>query len=171
MKFQIKDSEFTFKTFDYRETEKVGEILGSQLLPGDVIALIGELGTGKTCFTRGLAFGLGIDRNVPIVSPSFTIINEYPGAVPLYHFDFYRLNNLSEVLDLGYEEYFFGKGVTVIEWGEKVESILPEEHLKVKFYFQDDNVREIKIKGYGKLFNQRIRESWELLFRSLVAHQ
>ena len=111
--------EYAFKTFSPQETEKLGNLLGSQLARGDIVALIGELGTGKTCFARGVATGLGIDKGVPVVSPSFTIVNEYPGTPPVYHFDFFRIDNILQVFDLGYEEYFFGEGVTIIEWGEK----------------------------------------------------
>jgi tRNA threonylcarbamoyladenosine biosynthesis protein TsaE len=150
MEFLTEDPEYTFKTFSPEETKELGKVIGSQLVPGDVFALIGELGTGKTCFTQGLAIGLGVDRTVPVVSPSFTIINEYPGSIPLYHFDFYRIDNSSQVFDLGYEEYFFGEGVTVIEWGGKVDSVLPEEHIRVQLSFQNDDVREIKITGPGK---------------------
>ena len=120
MEFQAESSEYIFKTFGPEGTVELGKIMGSELAPGDIVALIGELGTGKTCFVRGLAIGLGIDKTVPISSPSFTIINEYPGAVPLYHFDFYRIDNVSQIFDLGYEEYFFGEGVTAIEWGENL---------------------------------------------------
>ena len=153
-----EDSECTFKTFSPEETKGLGKTIGSQLVPGDVVALIGELGTGKTCFTQGLAIGLGVDRNVPVVSPSFTIINEYPGSIPLYHFDFYRIDNIPQVFDLGYEEYFFGEGVTVIEWGEKVDSVLPEKHIKVQLSFQNDDVREIKISGLGKRISHMMRD-------------
>ena len=153
MKLLIDGSEYIFKTFSFKETEKLGTVLGHQLGAGDLVALIGELGTGKTCFTRGIANGLGIDKKVPVVSPSFTLINEYDGPLPLYHFDFYRIDTTTQMLGLGYEEYFFGKGITVIEWGEKVEAFLPKEHITVHFFYQDDEEsREIRIKGHGKRF-------------------
>ncbi|MBW1678743.1 MAG: tRNA (adenosine(37)-N6)-threonylcarbamoyltransferase complex ATPase subunit type 1 TsaE [Deltaproteobacteria bacterium] len=158
MEFLTEDPEYTFKTFGPEETKELGKVIGSQLVPGDVVALIGDLGTGKTCFTQGLAIGLGVDRNVPVVSPSFTIINEYPGSIPLYHFDFYRTDNISQVFDLGYEEYFFGEGVTVIEWGEKVDSVLPEEHIRAQLSFQNDDVRKIKITGPGKRLIHMMRD-------------
>lgn len=166
MEYKSEDSECILKTFSPEETEEIGKALGSLLVPGDVVSLMGELGTGKTCFTRGVARGLKIKRNVPIVSPTFTIINEYPGSIPLYHFDLYRIDNLSQVFDLGYQEYFYGRGVTIIEWGEKVTSILPEEHLKVYFSFQNDNVREISIKGQGKQLITLIRDLEDLISKA-----
>lgn len=150
MELQPDGSEYVLKTYSPQETEKVGSVLGSQLVPGDVVALVGELGSGKTCFTRGLAKGLGIERTVPIVSPSFTIINEYPGVPPLYHLDFYRIDTIAQVFDLGYEEYFYGEGVTVIEWGDKADRVLPEEHFLVEFFFEDEDVRKIRFRGPGK---------------------
>lgn len=147
----------TVRTFGPEETEWLGSVIGAQLAPGDVVSLEGELGSGKTCFTRGLARGLGIDGTVPIVSPTFTLINEYPGQVPLFHFDLYRIREIAEILELGYQEYFFGEGITVIEWGERAEELLPEEHLKVQFHYQDETVREITVAGRGKRFERLLQ--------------
>lgn len=147
----------TVRTFCPEETEWLGNVIGAQLAPGDVVSLVGELGSGKTCFTRGLARGMGIDCTVPIVSPTFTLINEYPGQRPLYHFDLYRIKDIGEVLELGYQEYFFGEGVTVIEWGERAEELLPEEHLKVEFFYQDETVRMITLAGKGKRFERVVQ--------------
>jgi len=158
MKFLIERDDYIFKTFNSNDTEELGNLLGQLLAPGDVVALIGELGTGKTCFTRGIARGLGIDKRIQVVSPSFTIINEYDGPLPLYHFDFYRIETTAQMLGLGYEEYFFGTGITVIEWGEKVQEFLPDEHITVHFCYQEDEEsREIKIKGHGTRFVPRMR--------------
>ncbi|MFH0813687.1 MAG: tRNA (adenosine(37)-N6)-threonylcarbamoyltransferase complex ATPase subunit type 1 TsaE [Pseudomonadota bacterium] len=152
MEFLGDDTDCTFKTFGPEETERLGKALGTQLIPGDVVALIGELGTGKTCFTRGIATGLGVEQNVPIVSPSFTILNEYPGPIPLYHFDMYRIDTTVQFFDLGYQEYFFGNGATVIEWGEKVGRFLPEEHIRVSFFFLEDTIRKITIRVPARRF-------------------
>lgn len=113
------------------ETLKLGAILGALLQKGDVIGLFGELGTGKTVFTQGIAQGLKVKDYV--TSPTFTLINEYLGCLPLFHFDVYRLNDPEELLELGYEEYFFGDGVTVIEWAGKIEDYLPSGYLAVYF--------------------------------------
>jgi len=120
-------------TRDPEETQKLGKRISKLVLPGDLFAFYGELGAGKTCFIQGVCQGLGVRDYV--TSPSFTIINEYKGRVPVYHFDLFRLNSLEEFLDLGYEEYFYGEGLTVIEWAEKVESLLPFGHLKISIEF------------------------------------
>ena len=108
-----------YHTHSERETEEVGESLGRELLPGTVLAFTGDLGAGKTAFTRGLARGLGImDR---ITSPTFTIVNEYEGGrLPLFHFDMYRLESSEELFDIGWEDYLRRKGICAVEWSEKV---------------------------------------------------
>jgi len=151
---ELHDDEFAcvFTTLSPQETEAIGEAVGSQLVAGDVVALIGELGSGKTCFTKGVAAGMGIDRAIPIVSPTFTLINEYPGRLPLYHFDLYRISTMAQILDLGCEEYFGGRGVAVIEWGERAGGLLPEEHVRVEFFFEDESMRKIAFKSVGSRF-------------------
>jgi tRNA threonylcarbamoyladenosine biosynthesis protein TsaE len=121
--------------------------IGEKLKEGDILALSGELGSGKTCFTGGLARGLGVSENYQITSPTFTLINEYPAKYRLYHFDVYRLNDYSDIEDLGYEEYFSGKGVVVIEWAEKIAPIIPETAIFINFEYVDDNKRKITIQG------------------------
>ena len=113
----------TYHTSSPAETEELGRSWCLDLQPGDVIALYGNLGAGKTVLVRGLAEGL--QACGPVRSPTFTLINEYPGPLPLYHVDLYRLAHADEALDLGLDEYLFGAGVTVIEWAERIESILP----------------------------------------------
>ncbi|HHW55385.1 MAG: tRNA (adenosine(37)-N6)-threonylcarbamoyltransferase complex ATPase subunit type 1 TsaE [bacterium] len=111
------------------ETRRLGEKLGKLLAPGDLIALTGELGAGKTLLVQGIAAGMGIEATV--TSPTFLIIKEYPGKIPLYHMDAYRLAGPEELLALGYEEYFFGQGVTVIEWADLVLDLLPPAYLRI----------------------------------------
>ncbi len=137
----------------------MGRIIGSTLERGDVVALIGELGSGKTCFTQGLAKGMGVAENVPVVSPTFTLINEYPGKVPLFHLDVYRLSGPRDLEDMGYEEYFYGGGVIVIEWAEKVQNILPEKTLFVRMRYVDETTRELILEGPG----EKIKKLQELL--------
>lgn len=153
MEVLTKELDFIiFKTFNPEETETIGMRLGTQFMGGEVVSLQGELGGGKTCFTRGIARGLGINNRVPVVSPSFTLINEYPGKIPLFHFDFYRIDEVERIFDLGYEEYFYGKGVTVIEWGEKITQFLPSEYMEVFFIILAEETREIKLKARGRRF-------------------
>lgn len=133
---------------DSREqTLETGRIIGSVLERGDIVALIGELGSGKTCLTQGLAQGLGVAENVPVVSPTFTLINEYPGRLPLVHLDVYRLSGPRDLEDMGYEEYFYGGGVIVIEWAEKVRDVLPDRTLFVTMRYVDENTRELVLEG------------------------
>ncbi|MDR3072953.1 MAG: tRNA (adenosine(37)-N6)-threonylcarbamoyltransferase complex ATPase subunit type 1 TsaE [Clostridiales Family XIII bacterium] len=115
------------------------------LRPGSIIGLIGDLGTGKTTFTKYLAKGLGIRETVS--SPTFTLIHEYTsGRLPLYHMDVYRLNSLQEMDELGYEDYFFGQGVTVIEWADRIAALLPEDAICIRIsYGQEAGTREIEI--------------------------
>ena len=130
-----------------KQTREIARLIGGKLREGDILALSGELGSGKTCFTGGIARGLGVSESYQITSPTFTLINEYPGRCKLYHFDIYRLTGYSELEDLGYEEYFAGKGVVVIEWAEKIAQILPEGTIFINFQYLDENKRKIVIKG------------------------
>lgn len=129
------------------KTWEIARFIGGKLRKGDVLALLGELGSGKTCFTGGLARGLGVDEKYQITSPTFTLINEYPARFKLYHFDVYRLNGYSEFEDLGYEEYFCSDGIVVIEWAEKIVKILPADTFFISFEYLDENKRKIIIKG------------------------
>jgi tRNA threonylcarbamoyladenosine biosynthesis protein TsaE len=120
------------------DTRAFGLELAKKLKPGDVIALIGDLGTGKTTLTKSIAEGLGISDM--ITSPTFTIVQEYAsGRLPLYHFDVYRLCDLEEMYELGYEEYFFGQGVCVIEWADLIMEIVPEEAIVIRIEYGADN--------------------------------
>ncbi len=130
-------------------TQQLGRELAGLLRPGDVVALYGELGTGKTCLVRGLAAGLGIDERW-VASPSFTLINEYPGNPPLFHLDGYRLNRPEEVASLGLEEYLDGPGITVIEWAERFPD-LPEDRWEIRLTFIDADRRKVTIEGRGRV--------------------
>ena len=132
------------------ETIQLGQLIGAALKPGMVIGLCGELGTGKTHFVKGLAKGLGVDDRYYLTSPSFTIINEYPGRISLNHIDLYRLDEPYQWEDMGYEEYFYGDGVTAIEWAEKILSLLPESRLMVEIHHLDECRRKFRITGVGR---------------------
>ena len=132
---------------DPTKTFYIGRILGEALTAGDIVALTGELGAGKTCLTQGIARGLGVPEVYQITSPTFTLVNEYPGRLNLIHLDVYRLSSSRDLQDLGYEEFFFGKGVTVIEWAEKIQDIIPEKSLSVTMAYLDQNQRSIDMKG------------------------
>lgn len=113
------------------ETFALGKKIGEQACPGQIYTLNGDLGVGKTVFTQGVAAGLGIQE--PICSPTFTIIQEYEsGRLPFYHFDVYRIGDIEEMEEIGYDDYFFGQGICLIEWAELIEEILPDRLIRVK---------------------------------------
>lgn len=137
----------TFYSRNEEETINLGKKLAGSLKPGGVIALMGELGSGKTTLTKGIALGLGVKSADSVISPSFVLVREYKGKVPLYHFDLYRLNKIEDLEQLGYEEYFYGKGVTIVEWAEKAKSLLPSCYLKIELLHKKINERLIKIEN------------------------
>ena len=129
------------------ETILIGVKLARKLKKGDVVALVGDLGSGKTVLTKGIAEGLGVKNPRYVNSPTFVIIKEYKGKLPLYHFDLYRLDR-STILDAeSYEEYFYDDGVTVIEWADKVRGLLPRKHIEVRLKVAGENERKIEIKN------------------------
>lgn len=128
-------------------TFEIGEIIGRGLKRGDILALSGELGSGKTCFTQGLAKGLDVPAQYNVTSPTFTLLNEYPGRLKLSHLDVYRLSGAQDIEEIGYEDYFFGPGVIVIEWAEKIEQLIPAYGIWIFFRHVDENTREIVIAG------------------------
>ena len=119
------------------ETENIGQELGAKLHPGTVLAYLGDLGMGKTAFTRGLARGLGCPGRV--TSPTFTIVNEYEGRIPLFHFDMYRLNDSDELFDIGWEDYLERSGVCAVEWSERISDALPADTLYVTISRHPEN--------------------------------
>jgi tRNA threonylcarbamoyladenosine biosynthesis protein TsaE len=134
-------------THNPEETVGLGKAIGRLAMPGDIYLLSGQLGTGKTCLTQGIAQGLEISDYVP--SPSFVIMREIHGRLPLYHMDFYRLDRLVEIADLGLDDYLYGRGVCVIEWAEKGIEVLPEDHLSVKILYMSEMERSFEINPYG----------------------
>ncbi|HLD70103.1 MAG TPA: tRNA (adenosine(37)-N6)-threonylcarbamoyltransferase complex ATPase subunit type 1 TsaE [Candidatus Omnitrophota bacterium] len=126
------------------ETLKLGKKISSGLKAGDIVCLFGDLGSGKTTFVKGLAQGLGIEADV-VNSPTFVLLNVHEGKLPLYHFDLYRLEDVKEILALGYEEYFYGEGITVVEWAERLKNLMPRQYLQVKFFHRGENQRLIKL--------------------------
>ncbi len=133
------------------ETMDFGTKIGSIAKPGLIITLSGDLGTGKTVLARGIARGLGIDE--PITSPTFTILHQYNGRLPLYHFDMYRLDNEDEIFELGFEEFIYGDGVAVIEWPENMGDLYPQEYVGIELDRIDENIRKITIHFIGSKFN------------------
>lgn len=129
------------------ETEAIAEELATILKPGDIVALYGPLGSGKTCFVRGLARGLHLSQ--PVKSPSFSLINEYPAETPLYHIDFYRLENAAAISDLGWTDYLSTGGIVAIEWAERVKKLLPPDRFDVYLSIQGDTIRRLEVIALG----------------------
>ncbi len=134
---------------DLQETSTFARVLAKLALPGDVICLSGDLGAGKTALTQQIAKGLDVPDSCYVTSPTFSILQEYPGDIPLYHMDFYRLSDETEVEDLGFEEYFYMSGLTVIEWSERAGGLIPDARLLLKMTIQDDLSRKVEI-DFGK---------------------
>lgn len=131
------------------ETEQLGAVIGSLLQPGSFLALRGELGGGKTCFTRGVVASLAPQSKGLVASPTYAIMNCYHGSTPVYHFDFYRLTCDDDIAELGFEEYFYGDGVCVVEWSERLEELMPADVLTILFEYAGDEERRITITGSG----------------------
>ncbi|MFS0674414.1 tRNA (adenosine(37)-N6)-threonylcarbamoyltransferase complex ATPase subunit type 1 TsaE [Ornithinibacillus sp. 179-J 7C1 HS] len=146
-------STYKVETNTADETIALAERLVSLLQPGDVLTLEGDLGAGKTTFTKGIATGLGIKRTLS--SPTFTIIKEYEGTIPLYHMDVYRLENSDE--DIGFDEYFNGNGITVVEWAQFIEDYLPEERLDITIKYLDEQSRGIEFNPIGAHFEKVVK--------------
>lgn len=134
-------------SYSPEETRRLGRLLGEAAWPGEVLLLVGELGSGKTCLVQGLAQGLGIAEKV--VSPSFVLVREYRGRLPLYHIDFYRLE-LAEIVELGLEEYLRGDGVAAVEWAEKGMAVFPADHLLVEMSILSENQRRLHFSAVGE---------------------
>ncbi len=135
------------------ETQALGRKLGELAKEGDVLLLVGGLGAGKTCLVQGLARGLGIKEYT--LSPSFVIVRIYQGRLPLYHLDFYRLEE-KEVLDLGLEEYLSAQGITAVEWAERGRELWPPEYLLISLDFLSENQRRLRFEPRGKKYEERV---------------
>ena len=140
-----------FITNSPEDTIGLGRKIGKLLKAGDVVALVGNLGAGKTVIANGLCCGLEVKESY-ITSPTYTIINQYDGRVPVYHIDLYRLKNSSELYNLGWDEYIYGYGVCVIEWADKAGEMLPEEYLTVNIEVTGTNKRKITLQAKGQSY-------------------
>jgi len=141
------------------ETEGLGRKLGAMLFPGAVIALIGQLGAGKTHFTRAIAEGLGVRNPASVNSPTFVLIQEYPARLPIYHFDAYRLKTSREFAELGAEEYFRGDGVCIVEWADRVPDSMPEERLEIAIRITGETARLFEVSAFGNAYEALI-QNW-----------
>ncbi len=169
IRFRIVNSKSFEAVFDIlsdsaEETRRLGRLLASLLVGGEIICLKGTLGAGKTTLAQGIGQGLGIDE--PIISPTFTLIREYPapaGRPSLYHIDCYRLENPIELASLGLEDYFYGDGVCVIEWPERIVAFLPPDYLWIELQMLDDQRRRITLQAYSRHYQDLLQR-----FKKLV---
>lgn len=146
------------KSHSPEQTQLLGHGIGELARRGDVVLLTGDLGTGKTCLAQGIARGLGLQEEP--FSPSFVIIREYRGRLPLYHIDLYRLDDVREVAELGLEEYLYGQGVAIVEWAEKGLGVLPEKSMRVRLEYvtTGERERDITMEGEGRRHSELVRQ-------------
>ncbi len=159
MEFLVQTIRITLNNLD--DSEKLGRLLGSLAEAGDVMCLDGNLGAGKTALAQAIARGLQVPETCYVTSPSFAILHEYTGRMLMYHMDFYRLQDATEVEDLGFEEYFYLDGLTVIEWSSRALDILPHERLVVAIVVKDDLSRTVTLHGtkrYAEMLQHISRE-------------
>jgi tRNA threonylcarbamoyladenosine biosynthesis protein TsaE len=140
------------------QTEALGASLAGLLQAGDFIALQGELGAGKTHFAKGVARGLGVPDGTPVTSPTYTLLNIYSGRIPLYHFDLYRLTSDGDVSDAGFDEYFCGSGVSLVEWPQRLVRLLPDERLEINLVYEDEQRRRIELLPFGVRFGKIVEQ-------------
>ena len=152
----MKENKITFKSVSATETINFGERLGKLLAPGHVIVLLGELGAGKTTMVKGIVQGLGVTDRRAVKSPTFALVHRYEGRIPVYHFDAYRLENAQEMLDIGSDEMIYGKGVSIIEWADRVPGCLPEKYLMITLTSISKNERKIELCSNGRCYDEII---------------
>jgi tRNA threonylcarbamoyladenosine biosynthesis protein TsaE len=148
----------SLKLSSLERTEMFGSVLGAIVDSGDIITLAGSLGAGKTALTQAIARGLGVDPGIYVTSPTFSLLHEYQGRIPLYHIDLYRLAGEDEIESLGFTEYFYGNGLTVIEWPERLGSLMPPERLHVELVITDQTSRTANLTGYGDLWQKKVAD-------------
>lgn len=140
------------------QTETFGKVLGKVAEPGDVITLEGPLGAGKTALTQAIARGLGVNPHIYVTSPTFSLLHEYLGRIPLYHMDLYRLSGVDEIESLGFAEYFYSNGLTVIEWPERLENLMPTERLHIELAISGEAARTANLTAHGDLWQKKLAD-------------
>ena len=162
----------TIRLNNLEETVAFGRRLGQQARPGDIITLEGALGAGKTTLTQFIGQGLEVPEEYYITSPTFSLLHEYPGRIPLFHMDLYRLAGSDEITELGFADYLYGEGVCVIEWPDRLEEMMPESRLQIELEFTSETVRTAELTGHGQ-FKERMANLQKLLtlHTSHLSHQ
>lgn len=144
-------------TANPKQTIGLGKAISGFLQKGDTVALFGNLGSGKTALVKGIAKGLRVKSQI-VNSPSFVLLKEYKGRLPLYHFDFYRIKRGEEIYGVGLEEFLFGKGICVIEWADRIREFLPKQYLGIELEFKDKHRRKIRMIGFGKRYKELVKK-------------
>lgn len=144
------------------QTRRLGARLGALLEPGDVLALVGDLGSGKTRWVQGVCRGL--DVTVRVISPTFTLVNEYHGRLPIYHIDLYRITAAAETATFGLEEYLYGPGICMIEWADRVTALLPADYLTIELYYLEETKRRLVLSPHGERFIALLKAFKEAAF-------
>ena len=147
---------FRLVTKSVQETMRFGERLAKQLKAGDVVALFGDLGSGKTTLVKGIAKGLKV-KTAQVNSPTFVLMNVYEGKLPIYHFDLYRLEDTKEIDRLGCDEFFYDKGIAIIEWAERLKELLPKEYLGIELTHKNEKERALTLTAHGERYLNLLR--------------
>ena len=145
-------------------TQAFGRRLGELVQAGDVLTLAGDLGAGKTTLTQAIGQGLAVPATCYITSPTFSLLHEYPGRLPLYHLDLYRLHDAEEVSELGFEDYLYGEGVSVVEWPDRLGESMPEDRLQIELIFRGESGRLARLQAHGPVW----RERWQALLAAVA---
>lgn len=146
----LEPNTLDFISHSEAQTRRLGARLAPFLQPGDVLALLGDLGSGKTRWIQGVCQGLGVTD--PVISPTFTLVNEYRGRCPIYHIDLYRLADAAETATFGLEDYLYGSGISLIEWADRAKNLLPNDYLTVELYHLEETKRRVVLRPFGQRF-------------------
>jgi tRNA threonylcarbamoyladenosine biosynthesis protein TsaE len=164
IRFSVTDDSVRIETGEVEQTIELGNLIGSLLKAGDVVALLGQLGAGKTYLTKGIAEGQGVKDRNEVTSPSFVLVKQYMGRIPIYHFDAYRVKSSDEMYDIDCVGFFWGEGVSIIEWADKVMECLPDDFIKITIETVGETARDIHVsyqgeryRGFMEEFKERIK--------------
>jgi tRNA threonylcarbamoyladenosine biosynthesis protein TsaE len=158
IKFSVTDDSVRIETGEVEQTIELGNLIGSLLKAGDVVALIGQLGAGKTYLTKGIAEGQGVKDRKEVTSPSYVLVKQYMGRMPIYHFDAYRVKSPDELYDIDCVGFFWGEGVSIIEWADKVMECLPDDFIKITIETVGETSRDIHVSYQGERYRSFMEE-------------
>jgi tRNA threonylcarbamoyladenosine biosynthesis protein TsaE len=158
IKFSVTDDAVRIETGEVEQTIELGNLIGSLLKAGDVVALMGQLGAGKTYLTKGIAEGQGVKDRKEVTSPSFVLVKQYMGRMPIYHFDAYRIKSPDEMYDIDCVGFFWGEGISIIEWADKVMECLPDDFIKVTIETVGQTSRDIHVSYQGERYRSFMEE-------------